>query len=64
MTSAQSGRKPTKKGRGADDKRKVPAKPAPHYAGDNDRHVEEALDSALDDSFPASDPIPPTRGAD
>ena len=44
---------------------KVPAHPPAHQAGAaSDPHVEANLDSGLDETFPASDPVSISPGAD
>jgi hypothetical protein len=44
---------------------KIPRPAAvPHHAEANDRHVDENLDSGLAETFPASDPVSISHGAD
>jgi|HubBroStandDraft_1064217.scaffolds.fasta_scaffold254317_2 hypothetical protein len=38
-------------------KGKTAPRPRPYRAGAKDRHVEERLDEALEETFPASDPV-------
>jgi hypothetical protein len=44
---------------------KIRPAPPPHKAGDaSDPHTEENLDKGLDETFPASDPVSISPGAD